>query len=191
MQLSNENWTPGHKGASIMNKNIALPALATTNRAPDHHRVTPQHVQYEFKTLPGHCYCTQCGAIGFQKRWYIDPKLEQKLRRDPNGHGILCPGCTYIKKQWCQGEVVLANAKFGTLAGEIIGLIKHTEGRTWHHNPLAKIAAYEDDQGIIHIQTTTKMLAETIGKELHKTFKGKLQIKRSAEENFVRIYWTD
>jgi NMD protein affecting ribosome stability and mRNA decay len=174
-----------------MNKNTTLPALCKTHKEPEHHRVKPLSSPFEFKTLPGHCYCTKCGAISFQKRWYIDATMEQHLRLDPNGHAVLCPGCTRLQEELYEGEVVLANAKFAALAGEIIALIRHIEGRCWHHNPLTRIAAFADDQAVIHIQTTTRKLAETIGKELHKTFKGKLEIKRSAEEKFVRIYWRD
>lgn len=174
-----------------MSKSNTFSALSEKHRAPEHHRIKPQEFHYSFLALPGHCYCSKCGAIGFQKRWYIDSALEQTLRQDKNANAVLCPGCTRVEQQLYEGEVVLANSRFNALMGEIIALIKHTEGKCWHHNPIAKIGGATEEGRTIHVQTTTRFLAERIGKELQKTYKGNLEIKRTPGEKFVRVYWTD
>jgi hypothetical protein len=191
--IRNGHLTPtqDNKGTTLMSKNNTVPALSAKYKAPEHHRVKPELYPHQFHGQPGHCYCTTCGAIGFKERWYIDSVLAQTLRQDKNAHGELCPGCKRVEQQLYEGEVIVANAKFATLMGEIIAMIKHTEGRCWHNNPIAKIAAASDEQGILHIQTTTRMLAERIGKELQKSYKGNLEIKRTPGEKFVRVYWTD
>jgi hypothetical protein len=121
----------------------------------------------------------------------MDSVQEYFLRQDKNAHAVLCPGCTRVEQEQFEGEVVLSNSRFATQMGEVIALIKHTEGRCWHHNPMARIAAVSEEKEILHIQTTTMLLAERIGKELKKAFKGNLEIKRTPGEHFVRVYWTD
>jgi len=172
-----------------MSKNKAISTLSEKDKAPEHHRVKPQQFHQAFHKLSGHCYCTKCGAIGFQKRWYFDAVQEQALRQDSNGMALLCPGCTKVEQQIYKGEVVLAKSSISPLMGEIMALIKHTEGKCWHKNPTARIAGVTKEGEILHIQTTTKFLAERISKELQKTFNGHLKSKRSDET--VRIYWTD
>ncbi len=175
-----------------MTKLNSASALSERHNAPEHHRVKPeQYFHRAFHELNGHRYCSRCGAINFKKHWYIDVVQERVLRQDPDANAVMCPGCTRVEQQLYEGEVVLANSKCATLMGEIIALIKHTEGRCWHNNRVAKIASVTEEKEILHIQTTTRLLAERIGKELHKAFKGNLEVKRTPGEKFVRVYWTD
>lgn len=177
-----------------MSRNIMV-ALTEKHNAPEHHRVKPDplalhHTLHALHGEHGHTYCKECGAIGFQKRWYIDPVQERILREVGGSSAVLCPGCDRVEKQLYEGEVVLSNSRCATALGEMISLIKHIEGRAWHNNPMARISAFTEGD-IIHIQATTRALAERIGKELHKAFKGNLEIKRAQGEKFVRVYWTD
>ncbi len=165
------------------------PTRSSNQKAPEHHRVKPDQSHPLFHAKPGHSYCTKCGAICFQKRWYIAPEEEKALRQDKNASQLLCPGCSMIEQELYEGEVILENSSFAPLMGEIVAVIKHTEGRCWHHNPNAKLAGVTEEDGVLHVMTTTKFLAERIGKELHKIFNGKLEIQRT--EQFVRVYWTD
>jgi hypothetical protein len=173
-----------------MSKNNTI-ALTEKHNAPEHHRIKAQQLYHSFHAQPGHSYCTKCGAIGFNKRWYIDPAQEHVLRRNKNANAVLCPGCLRLEQQLFEGEVVLTNSRCLTLMGEIVALIKHTEGKSWHNNPGARIAVIIDDQDFFHIQTTTRSLAERIGKDLQSAFKGKLEVKRTKGERFARVYWSD
>jgi hypothetical protein len=172
-----------------MSKSNTISPLSSKHKAPEHHRVKPEQHHRAFHVQPGHCYCPKCGAVGFHKHWYFAPEQEHILRKDKNASQVLCPGCTKIEQQLYEGEVILANSCFSTLSGEIIALIKHTEGVCWHKNPTAKLAGAVEEEETIHVLTTTKFLAERIGKELQKAFKGNLNVKRT--EQFVRVYWTD
>jgi hypothetical protein len=171
-----------------MSKNNTIPALYDKHAAPEHHRVKPQEFHHSLQALPGHRYCRRCGAIGFQKHWYIDAVQEQAFRKDKS-KAALCPGCTRVEQQLYEGEVVLTNSRCKTVMGEIIAMIKHCEGRCWHKNPIAKLASVTEQEQVFHVLTTSKFLAERIGKELQKAFKGNLEIKRS--DRFVRVYWSD
>jgi NMD protein affecting ribosome stability and mRNA decay len=168
-------------------------ALPQKQRAPELGHRIEAHQQFRLPLAPqpGLCYCEQCGAIGFQKHWYINPAQERMLRVDKNATSVLCPGCQRVAHEEFEGEVVLRNARITEVPGEILALIKHTEGKCWHYNPLAKIAQMKEEEGIITIHTTTRFLAERIGKELRKAFKGTVEFKRSPEEKFVRVYWND
>jgi hypothetical protein len=174
--------------SKLMNKNNTTQALSSKYKAPEHHRVKPQEHR-AFQVQPGHSYCPTCGAVNFHKHWYIASDQERALRLDKNASQVLCPGCSRVEQQLYEGEVILANSSFSALSGEIVGLIKHTEGRCWHKNPTAKLAGATEEDGIVHVLTTTNFLAERIGKELKQAFKGNLEIKRT--DTFVRVYWTD
>jgi len=174
-----------------MSKYNTMPALSAKQKTPEHHRVKPAPFHRAFQELHGHSYCTRCGAINFKKRWYFDPVQEQILRLDKNVDAVVCPGCRRVESGEYEGEVILANSKCATQMGEIVALIKHTEGKCWHSNHTAKIAAVNEVDDVIHIETTTSFLAERIGKELRKAFKGNLELKRTPEEKFMRAYWSD
>jgi hypothetical protein len=172
-----------------MSKSKTTSALSFKDKAPEHHRVKPEQHHRAFQVQPGHSYCGACGAVNFHKHWYIDPAQEHALKMDKNASQVLCPGCSRVEQELYEGELILANSQFFALSGEIVALIKHTEGRCWHKNPTAKLAGATEEDGIVHVQTTTKFLAERIGKELKQAFKGNLEIKRT--DTFVRVYWMD
>src|SRR5208282_6625481 len=103
-------------------------ALTEKHNAPEHHRVRPDPVSLHH-TLHGlhpqhaqqvYSYCEQCGAIGFQNRWYIDPHHERLLRMGDSTRAVLCPGCARVEQQLFEGEVVMSNSKCATSLGEMI-----------------------------------------------------------------------
>ncbi|MDR3615817.1 MAG: hypothetical protein P4L53_19820 [Candidatus Obscuribacterales bacterium] len=172
-----------------MSKSDTTPAVSFKSNAPEHHRVKPEQHHRAFQVQPGHSYCRVCGAVNFHKHWYIAPAQEHALKLDKSASQTLCPGCSRVEQELFEGELILANSRFAELCGEIVALIKHTEGRCWYKNPTAKIAGATEEDGIIHVMTTTKFLAERIGKELKQAFKGNLEIKRT--DTNVKVYWTD
>lgn len=57
-------------------------------------------------------------------------------------------------------------------------------------NAASKILSITDCEDYIEILTTTEWLAVRIGKEMEKAFKGKLEIKRPTQEQFVQVRWS-
>src|SRR5205814_1751454 len=112
------------------------------------------------------------------------------LSKDKSVERALCPGCRRIEQKIYDGQVVLEGEFLNDHIETVMGLIKHTEGKAWHDNPRARIASIEQDGNRMEILTTTKWLAQRIGKEMHKSFKGKLKIQPLHRENFVRVYWS-
>lgn len=156
------------------------------------HRSEPhQQFRRAFNVQAGYLLCDACGAIGFQKHWYINPDQQKILNIGETTKHVLCPGCQRAADKDFEGEVILCNSGAEHEMGEVVALILHTEGKCWHHNPFARIADVTQQEGKIHIYTTTRFLAERIGKELRKAFKGTLDVKRTPEEQYVRVYWRD
>ncbi|MBI4533817.1 MAG: hypothetical protein HY711_07695 [Candidatus Melainabacteria bacterium] len=138
----------------------------------------------------GTSLCTRCGAISVEKHWYIDEDKLKVLKKDPNVRQVLCPGCERVERHIYDGEVILESDLLLTNKDAAMGLIKHTEGKAWHDNPLSRIASLTENGKRIEILTTTRWLAHRIGKQFYKSFKGALEIKPSHREKFVRVYWS-
>ena len=147
-------------------------------------------VQHKQSGRPGSIICTRCHAVCHDKHWYTDPEEFKDLSKDKSAERALCPGCKRIDQKIYDGQVVLEGEFWKGHKDTVMGLIKHTEGKAWHHNPRARIATIQEDGNRMEILTTTKWLAERIGKEMHKSFKGKLKIQPLPREKFVRVYWS-
>ncbi len=175
-----------------MTKRNSSIVLSNKERAPElGHRMDPhQQFRSKFTQQPGRLLCNHCGAIGFHKRWYVDVAESENLKRTGTAQAVLCPGCTRIDEGIHEGEVILESLLLASDKDALMGLIKHTEGKCWHDNPFARIASIAEEGGRMEIRTTTRWLATRIGKELHKAFKGELEIKPIPREKFVRVYWS-
>jgi hypothetical protein len=134
--------------------------------------------------------CKQCHAISNSKHWYCDPHELAQLQNKPDVHKTLCPGCHRVEEKLYEGQVILSSPLLVTKKINILSLIRHTESKAWLDNPSSRIANMSLKGDQLEIITTTKWLATRIGKQLHKAFKGKLQIKPSPQEKFVRVYWS-
>jgi hypothetical protein len=154
-----------------------------------HRLYTGQEEKRKFHDQAGVAVCRTCGAICFEKHWFLAAGKEQEILKGHQVRNVLCPGCAMVEEQNYQGEVILDSPFLIKEKGAIIGLIKHIEGKCWHDSPQSRIAAMVDQGDRMEIRTTTTWLATQIGKELYKSHKGKLDIKHSPDENFVRVYW--
>lgn len=138
----------------------------------------------------GVALCPECHAVWLSKRWYVNAKKANLLAQDPLTRTQLCPGCDQIHKQMYEGEVYLQSPHILEIREDAFGLLEHTEARAYMHNPRSRIAIIEETADGMRIVTTTKWLAQRIGKEFEKAFKGTLKIKPLPNEKFVRVYWT-
>ena len=154
-----------------------------------HRLYTGQEEKRKFHDQTGVSVCKSCGALCFEKHWFIAAGKEKELLKDHLVRNVLCPGCTMVQEQNYQGEVILESPCLVKEKGAIIGLIKHIEGKCWHDSPQSRIAVMVNQGERMEIRTTTTWLATQIGKEVHKSHKGKLDIKYSPDENFVRVHW--
>ncbi len=142
------------------------------------------------KDRPGTIICPRCHAISVQKRWFVDESLYQQLRHTPGVRWALCPGDRRLKLGYVQGEVILRSPLLLDRHGEALNKIHNTEREAWLENPIARVASIELDGDHIRVLTTTRWLAQRIGKEFAKAFGGHLRIDNLLHEHASRVYWT-
>ena len=133
--------------------------------------------------------CQRCGAVGLQKHWFADKRMADKLAIDPLVHYVVCPGCKRIENKVYEGEVHLESPLLMKNKEMVYGTIYHTAARAFHDNPLARVAHIQEKDDQIYMLTTTKSLAERLGKAIHRAFKGELKIKPSPGEQYVIVRW--
>ena len=101
----------------------------------------------------------------------------------------ICPGCLRVKKGQVEGVVTLKGAFMDTHSDEIKNLIKRVARNGGHRNVRARILRMRQSERLLEIETTDDHLAERMGKEVEKAFKGELEIKWQEKDHFVRVVW--
>lgn len=197
------------RGATILNKANVKPLSETsvaihwrkemktadrTKKRPEighsSERLYEDHrTKQKSRTQAGTAICEGCGAVGMQKHWFVDQKLSEHYAADPAVRFVTCPGCKRITDKIFQGELILESSLLSTNREMVYGTLFHAAAMGFLHNPLSRIAVFEDHGEKIRILTTTCTLAESLGKAIHKSMKGKLEIKPSKDEEFVIVRW--
>lgn len=155
-----------------------------SKRLLEDHRTKP-----ELKTQAGTVICEHCLAIGQHKHWFFDHKLSKQLAGDPLVRFVTCPGCKRVEDKIYEGEVTLDSPLLAANKDMVYGTLFHEAAKGFLHNPLSRVAVFEDSGDKIRIVTTTCTLAERLGKAIYKAFKGKIEIKPSPGEQFVFVKW--
>lgn len=148
-----------------------------------------EHFKDKHQTMAGTSICKTCSAIGMHKHWFVDKKLLDQALIDPLSNYVICPGCKRIEDHVFEGEVVLRSPLLAQHREMVYGTIYHTAAKAFHENPLSRLATIEESEEQIRILTTTRTLAERIGKAINGALKGHLQIKPSPREKFVSVHW--
>ncbi|MHB1415299.1 MAG: BCAM0308 family protein [Chloroflexota bacterium] len=138
---------------------------------------------------PGLLLCPRCHAISEIKRWYYDEDRYQELKNKQEAQFAVCPGCERIERQIYEGDVVLRGPFLAQHKEEALHLIYHAEDQARQKNPISRLASVEDNGDEVKVITTTRWLAERIGKEFRKAFNGDLEIQRLPREKFSRVRW--
>lgn len=141
------------------------------------------------KDHPGIIVCPRCQAISEQKRWFIDEQRYRELKGLPGVEEVVCSGCRRIEAQVYGGEVFLKSPLLTTRKDEALSLIDHTAEKEMRKNPIARVASVEFRDDEIHVLTTTRWLAQRIGKEFAKALGGELTIDNLLQEKFSRVRW--
>lgn len=134
-------------------------------------------------------YCTKCGVIYREKRWFMDPVELFRLKEDPSVGTIVCPACQKMADNVPGGFLTLSGEYLRKHEHEILELIKNTEEKARNKNPLGRIMEISQEGDVLTILTTIDKLAEKLGKEVFKAHSGELNYQWSHGENYVRVYW--
>ncbi len=149
----------------------------------------PYKTALEYKELS---VCRRCRSIYHDKRWSIDEKLYKSLLKDAGKvNYTLCPACQKIQTGYVEGVVELEGDFLFKHKEDILNLINNTEKRANYIDPLEKIIKIDiDDQNEkIILTTTSENLAQRIGKNLEKAYKGSVEYSFSKEDRMARVYW--
>jgi len=143
--------------------------------------------QYKDPTI-----CPTCGLVYHEKTWRKDDSLRKKLEKEGNVDYKDCPACRKIKDNYPLGVIYLQGdyIRDAFHKNEILNLVRHETEKEQQSSPLSRIMSIEDDKnGSIIIKTTTEGLASRLGKAIKRAHKGKLEIKFSDEQKFLRVIW--
>jgi hypothetical protein len=119
----------------------------------------------------------------------VDEEKYSDLRNVPGVEEVVCPGCRRIEAHVYEGEVLLESPLLISRKNEAVNLIHSTEEEARLDNPISRVASIEVRDGVIYVLTTTRWLAERIGKEFAKALGGHLTIDKPPREKFVRVHW--
>lgn len=134
--------------------------------------------------------CPRCGAAYDGHRWVPEPgpELIRKLERK-KVYRQLCPGCLRLERGQVEGVVRLEGAFLEGHIEEIKHLVERVSRNGKHRNVAARVVRQAEEGGALTIETTDDHLAERIGKEMVKAFKGTLDIKWQEKDRFARVQW--
>jgi len=124
--------------------------------------------------------CPECGATYHSGRWTWRTGPAEAPRS-------LCSACQRIKDDYAAGFVTVRGGFASEHRDEILNLIRNTEDREKEDHPIKRIMDIVEVEGGLDLRTTEVHLAQTIGKALHKAFKGNLEL--SYDEDIVRVAW--
>jgi NMD protein affecting ribosome stability and mRNA decay len=132
--------------------------------------------------------CPECHAISRKKRWYMDEAEYALLAR--SGTALRrCPACRKIADGFPSGVVTLRGRFLRAHRDEILTVARNEERRARGINPLERIMGLKEGDDGVEILTTDEKLAQRIGREIRKAFRGTVDFKWSEDANLIRVTW--
>lgn len=133
--------------------------------------------------------CSGCGALYWNKRWYLREDESTKLKGDMVRNAVTCAACQRIRDHNPAGIVTFRGHYLADHLEEIVNTIKNVEAKTLEKNPLARIIEIKQEGGMLTVTTTNDKLAEKLGRDIYKAHSGNLEFQWSREASFVRVNW--
>lgn len=133
--------------------------------------------------------CKKCSVHLVKKRWQWNSQFFEENKNNPEVEITLCPGCQRLEAKRIDGIVELKSPLLLEHKTDVLNLIKNEETKSKLENPANRIFPVENEGEKIIIKTTSVWLARQIGRKFKKAYHGKLTIKPSLRQPFVRVYW--
>lgn len=160
-------------------------AKATSFHPVRHDRLIQEHEHDPYASRvkpPEPAACPDCGAIFHKGRWRWG-------EAPADAHPHLCPACRRVRDHYPAG-VVLIGGDFGVEEGdEYLRLIRHEAAAEAAEHAIERIMNIEEEDGALVVSTTSVHLARRLGDALQRAHRGRLDIRYSDEERFVRIHF--
>ena len=172
-----------------MGRRTTTPAPLTppgsTPRYRDRIYDDPQrHDPYQAKgKYPESTVCRDCHAVFRRGRWTWGAAPET------GAHPALCPACGRIRDELPAGYVTLEGARNEADRDALIHIARNEEARMKSEHPLERIMRVEQDGMRVLVTTTDTHLPRRIGEAVHRSHKGRLDIKFGEDEYSVRVHW--
>lgn len=130
--------------------------------------------------------CAGCGAFYHRRYWTLTAPAG--FSPPANLHAVYCPACRKIKDHRFSGEVDLVGVGEAEQA-EVLRILRKEEDRARQKNPLERIMRLEKTGNGWKVETTTEKLAQRLGRSVRSARGGKLELKWSHNNKFVRVVW--
>lgn len=160
-------------------------AKATSFHPVRHDRLIQehQHDPYAFRAKPREpAACPDCGAIFHDGRW--------RWGEPPAGaHPHLCPACHRVRDNYPAGIVLIGGDFSAPEQEEYLRLIRHEATAEAAEHAVERIMDIEEKDGTLVVTTTSVHLARRLGEALQRAHRGRLDVRYSDDERFVRIYF--
>lgn len=139
--------------------------------------------EQEFPSRKNIALCSVCNAAYYYKSWHHALEDYKALSEDKKIKFVVCPACQMIKEKKYEGQVIIRNV---SQKKELLNLIKNTGERAFKRDVLDRIVKIKEGKEI-EVLTTENQLAVSIGKQVKRAFKGKMDIKWSKDESVARV----
>lgn len=140
--------------------------------------------------VKGPAICKKCLAVYAEKRWRFDDAESRKLAASSRTHKLICPACQKIRDDYPEGILTVRWSALKDHEAEIRGRIDNVEARTLSINPLARVMKIIGRQHDLEVHTTTDRLAQRLGRELVRAFRGRVTYRWAHRDMLVRVAWT-
>ncbi|MGQ0695596.1 MAG: BCAM0308 family protein [Nitrospiraceae bacterium] len=158
----------------------------TSYKEKEHPRQDPYAM---LRSPKGPAICRTCLAIYANKRWFFDGAEARRLAASPRTQELVCPACQKIRDDYPEGIVTLKWSDLQEHEAEIRGLIGNVEARALSVNPLERVMKIVRRRKDLEVQTTNDRLAQRIGRELERAYKGKATYHWAHRDMLARVSW--
>jgi NMD protein affecting ribosome stability and mRNA decay len=133
--------------------------------------------------------CMTCKTVYLKQHWTLDPQLYQSLETGPDTNWINCPACQKIAAGYPEGVVTLSGSYLWKHEKEIQQILQNEEHKALAKNPFERVIRFLREEDKLVIETTEKKLAEHLGRVLHRSHRGELNISWTGDPDICRVNW--
>ena len=154
--------------------------------------------------------CPTCRSVNLKGSWITQEAYKERLNGSaPKGTEskpkLLCPACKQLKEKYAMGVIELYGENFSKNKKTVINTIRRTEKIARSRNDQCRILWTTDINEAKNTKDSTKDknskevlfkvyvsipdLAQHIGRELEKSFKGTTEYSKTTGDQYIRVKW--